>query len=123
MPWDFCYSGCVCGYGYIHKQLANAVNDPAIKKVILLIDSPGGVASGCFDLSDVIYKIRKVKPVVAICDDSAYSAAYVIAIRRIFHRYGQSITKNITIPLLVKLFDRIMLIGSSKRLRLKREYF
>lgn len=79
VPGDICYSGWVCGYGYIHKQLANAVNDPEIKKIILLIDSPGGVASGCFDLSDVIYKIRKEKPVVAICDDSAYSAAYAIA--------------------------------------------
>ncbi|EHD14098.1 hypothetical protein CIN_09620 [Commensalibacter intestini A911] len=79
VPGDFCYSGWACGYGYIRNQLAKAVNDSSIRKIVLVIDSPGGVASGCFDLSDVIYKIRSVKPVIAICDDSAYSAAYAIA--------------------------------------------
>ncbi|CAI3945385.1 S49 family peptidase [Commensalibacter papalotli (ex Botero et al. 2024)] len=79
VPGDFYYSGWACGYNYIRNQLANAVNDPTIKKIILLIDSPGGVASGCFELSNIIYKIRSVKPVIAICDDSAYSAAYAIA--------------------------------------------
>ncbi|CAI3953615.1 ClpP class (SppA) (PDB:3BEZ) [Commensalibacter communis] len=79
VPGNFCYEGFACGYDYIRQELAKAVNDSEITKIVLLIDSPGGVASGCFDLSDVIYKIRKVKPVIAICDDSAYSAAYAIA--------------------------------------------
>jgi ClpP class serine protease len=43
------------------------------------IDSPGGEVSGCFDLTDTIYAARGIKPMWAILNDGAYSAAYAIA--------------------------------------------
>jgi signal peptide peptidase SppA len=43
------------------------------------IDSPGGEVSGLFDLVDFIYESREVKPIYAIANDHAFSAAYAIA--------------------------------------------
>lgn len=79
VPGTVYYPGWICGYDAIRMQLAEAINLDQIKKIILLIDSPGGVAAGCFDLSDIIYEARKIKPIIAICDSSAYSAAYALA--------------------------------------------
>ena len=55
--------------------------DPEIKAVVLWINSGGGEVSGCFDLVDwiVAAKAAAGKPVVAILDEMAYSAAYAIA--------------------------------------------
>lgn len=75
----YCPEWGICGYDAIRALLASAVNAEQARKIILLIDSPGGVASGCFDLADAIYRARQVKPIVAICADSAYSAAYALA--------------------------------------------
>lgn len=79
IPGMIYWPGWACGYDAITQLLAQAINDEQVRKIVLLIDSPGGVASGCFDISDVIYKARTQKPIIAICDDSAYSAAYAIA--------------------------------------------
>jgi ClpP class serine protease len=35
--------------------------------------------AGCFDLVDDIYNARDEKPIIAICNEIAYSAAYAIA--------------------------------------------
>ena len=43
------------------------------------ISSPGGEVSGLFELTDTITSITGSKPVWAILDDHAYSAAYAIA--------------------------------------------
>jgi ClpP class serine protease len=45
----------------------------------LHINSPGGDVAGCFDLADAIYAARGTKPIWAILNESAYSAAYAIA--------------------------------------------
>jgi signal peptide peptidase SppA len=72
------YSG-MTGYDGIRQNLLMALADPEVKAIILDIDSPGGEASGCFDLVDTIYKARGMKPIWAIVDEMAYSAAYAIA--------------------------------------------
>jgi signal peptide peptidase SppA len=46
---------------------------------LLDIDSPGGEAGGVFDLADKIFSARKVKPIWAVANDEAFSAAYAIA--------------------------------------------
>ena len=71
--------GFMTGYDFIRQKLSEAINNSQIKKIVLLIDSPGGVASGCLDLAETIYKLRGEKLIVAIVDDCAYSAAYAIA--------------------------------------------
>lgn len=66
-------------YTNIGQQLAEAVADPNIKAILLDIDSPGGEAGGAFDLADQIYAARKAKPVWAVANEEAFSAAYAIA--------------------------------------------
>lgn len=72
------YSG-MTGYDGIRANFSMALDDDAVKAIVLDIDSPGGEVSGCFDLVDAIYAARGRKPVWAILTESAYSAAYAIA--------------------------------------------
>lgn len=72
------YSG-MTGYDGIRQNFLMAINDPAVKAIMLDIGSPGGEVSGCFDLVDTIYKARGSKPIWSILSESAYSAAYAIA--------------------------------------------
>lgn len=66
-----------------YESLGEAIDrlaaDETVSAIFLRIDSPGGMASNLFDLTDRIYAARASKPVWAIVDDMAYSAAYAIA--------------------------------------------
>lgn len=73
-PW----SG-MTGYDGVRAQLAMALQDDEVEAVALDIDSPGGEVAGCFDLVDAIYAARGGKPIWAILNEAAYSAAYAIA--------------------------------------------
>jgi signal peptide peptidase SppA len=53
--------------------------DAGVTQIVMLIDSPGGTVTGCFELADKIYAARGQKPITAVASDSAYSAAYAIA--------------------------------------------
>jgi len=66
-------------YSAISAQLAQSVRDPAVNAILLDIDSPGGEAGGAFDLADQIVAARQVKPIWAVANDDAFSAAYAIA--------------------------------------------
>lgn len=66
-------------YGDIRDELRAALNDPEIKAIVLDIDSPGGEVAGVFDLVDEIYAARSIKPIYAIANEHALSAAYAIA--------------------------------------------
>lgn len=72
------YSG-MTGYDGIRQNFLMALADDAVSAIMLDIDSPGGEVSGCFDLVDTIYSARGAKPIHAILNESAYSAAYAIA--------------------------------------------
>ncbi|HET6606737.1 MAG TPA: S49 family peptidase [Rhodopila sp.] len=72
------YSG-MTGYDGIRQNLMAAIYDPKVEGIALDIDSPGGEVAGCFDLVDEIYGLRGEKPIWAILDEVAYSAAYAIA--------------------------------------------
>jgi signal peptide peptidase SppA len=65
-------------YEDVQTRVDAAVADPSIDAILLEIDSPGGEAAGAFDLADKIYAARGSKPVWAIANDSAFSAAYAI---------------------------------------------
>ncbi|EPK2672624.1 S49 family peptidase, partial [Citrobacter freundii] len=43
------------------------------------INSGGGAAAGCKELADYIYQSRETKPITAIVNFNAFSAAYFIA--------------------------------------------
>jgi signal peptide peptidase SppA len=66
-------------YALIAERLDAALQDTAVKAILLDIDSPGGEAGGVFDLADKIFAARKVKPIWAVANDEAFSAAYAIA--------------------------------------------
>ncbi|NYZ70223.1 S49 family peptidase, partial [Endozoicomonas sp. SM1973] len=72
------YSG-MTGYDGIQRKLAEAINDSDIQGILLDINSPGGSVSGCFDLADLIYQARQYKPIWALVDEQACSAAYALA--------------------------------------------
>ena len=67
------------GYVYLTKAIERGLDDPEVKRIVMVIDSGGGHVSGCFDLGDRIYAGRSVKPIHAVADEFAYSAAYLIA--------------------------------------------
>ena len=67
------------GYNRIERQLAAAIEDTAVKGIVLEIDSPGGEANGCFDLATRIVEARQQKPIWAVANEQAFSAAYALA--------------------------------------------
>ena len=66
-------------YTQIRNTFRMAISDDSIDAILLDVDSPGGEASGVFDLVDEIYSNRGKKPIYSIANESAYSAAYAIA--------------------------------------------
>jgi len=65
-------------YDEIRNEFHEALENKS-KAILLDIDSPGGEANGVMDLADEIYSMRGKKPIYAIANESAYSAAYAIA--------------------------------------------
>ena len=63
----------------IASMLDAALADPQVRGILLDIDSPGGEASGSFELSRRVREVAAVKPVWAVANDAAYSAAYALA--------------------------------------------
>jgi signal peptide peptidase SppA len=65
-------------YAEIAAMLDSALADPQVAGILLDIDSPGGEASGSFELARRVREASVVKPVWAVANDAAYSAAYAI---------------------------------------------
>lgn len=72
-PWG------ATGYEYISEAILRGRTDPDVESIALLVDSPGGFVSGCFEVTDEIYAARSDKPIAAYVADSGYSGAYAIA--------------------------------------------
>jgi signal peptide peptidase SppA len=62
----------------VGQQLRAAINDPSIGSIVLDINSPGGTVSGTAELASEVFAARTRKPIVAIANDLAASAAYWI---------------------------------------------
>jgi signal peptide peptidase SppA len=67
------------GYDRIRAAFDMAIADPAAQAIVFHVNSPGGVVAGCFDLAEHILASRGSKPIAAILDEEAYSAAYALA--------------------------------------------
>ena len=63
-------------YRGIGRNLADALADRQVENIMLLIDSPGGSALGVEELGDDIARAGRTKPITAIADGLATSAAY-----------------------------------------------
>lgn len=70
--------GMVTGYNFIRSQMNAALADPDVEAIIYDVNSNGGEAAGCFELSNEIYASRDIKPSYAVVDSNAYSAAYAL---------------------------------------------
>lgn len=73
-----------CGlmsYGLITDAVSAILSDPAVRGLMLEIDSPGGEAAGCFDCADFIRAASETtgKPVWAHANEVACSGGYVLA--------------------------------------------
>jgi len=69
----------VTGYGDIKNQIQDALADPAIKKITLAIESPGGMVAGGQEAAAAIAAANAVKPVTAVIEDLCCSGAYLLA--------------------------------------------
>ena len=69
----------LASYTGIAAQLDAALTSPEVAAILLDIDSPGGESGGVFDLADRIRAASQVKPVWAVANDMAFSAAYALA--------------------------------------------
>lgn len=72
-------SSYILGYESVSKQLDRALNDSAVKSIMLVLDTPGGEVAGAFELAQLIYDARGVKPIKAAVSSMAASAGYLIA--------------------------------------------
>lgn len=66
-------------YSAIRAQVKQALSDPSVKTVDLLIDSPGGSVIGLPETADTIFQANRTKPVRAFVTGIAASAAYWLA--------------------------------------------
>jgi signal peptide peptidase SppA len=66
-------------YVDLQEEIEDAATDPAIGGILLDFDSPGGEVAGVFDLADTIYSARAAKPLFAVANSDAFSAAYLLA--------------------------------------------
>lgn len=63
-------------YESLQSALADALRDPDIGAIVLDIDSPGGTVAGCIEAGDAIFRAREQKPIVAVANTQAASAAF-----------------------------------------------
>lgn len=61
------------------EKFRGAVANPDVKAVVFNVDSPGGTVSGVPELADEIFEARSQKPIIAVANTFAASAAYWLA--------------------------------------------
>lgn len=76
--WVGASSGLISYEGFSY-QIARAVADPDTRAILLDIESPGGEAVGAFEAAAVVRDAAQRKPVTALVNGMAASAAYAIA--------------------------------------------
>lgn len=73
------FSGCwgfVTGYNFIRAQMNAAEADPDVTLIAFDVNSPGGDAAGCFELTEEIRALTT--PTIAVVDDLAASGGYAV---------------------------------------------
>lgn len=78
----FDWLAALCGwttYEGLTEVFDAMLNDYRVKGILLDVESPGGEVSGMLDCADVILAARDLKPVWAVANSYAASAAYALA--------------------------------------------
>jgi len=71
-----------CGassYEMVLRDFHQLMTSEKVQSIVFDIDSPGGEANGCSELSDAIFEARGQKPIAAYVGGTGASAAYWIA--------------------------------------------
>jgi signal peptide peptidase SppA len=63
----------------VQGQFREALRAEDCKAIVFDVDSPGGSVDGVMELASEIYNARKQKPITAVCNSMACSAAYWLA--------------------------------------------
>jgi capsid assembly protease len=67
-------------YGSNYEDIADAAEkaaaNPSVSRIVLAVDSPGGEVTGLPETAQVLAQVARVKPVSAIVEGQAASAAY-----------------------------------------------
>jgi signal peptide peptidase SppA len=66
-------------YSRIREKVQAALDNPNCKGILLCIDSPGGSTDHAFETAEFLADAAKKKPMWAVADVNAYSAAYLLA--------------------------------------------
>ncbi len=66
-------------YELLRSQITAALNHESVEEIVLDFHSGGGMAMGCKELADFIHAATEQKPITAIINFAAYSAAYFLA--------------------------------------------
>jgi len=77
--FPYAFGSYATGYEYIWRAYERGMDDSNVRKIALIVNSPGGLVAGNFDLVDKMFARRDEKPVRAFASEHAYSAAYSIA--------------------------------------------
>lgn len=72
-------SSGIQSYTGIVSQLDAAQNDPDVSLILANFDTPGGGVTGLFETARTIYRMRGKKPMVALINEMATSAGYLLA--------------------------------------------
>lgn len=67
------------GYDGLRVNMRAAAKDGRVKGAVLDVNSHGGHVAGCADVADLFHAFAQQKPLLAIVDCSAHSAAYWLA--------------------------------------------
>lgn len=66
-------------YRSLQRRIDHAAENPAVRGIVLEVDSPGGSVSGLFELADNILAVRDSKPIWTSVNEDSFSAAYAIS--------------------------------------------
>lgn len=77
--FSFQFGRRATGYTYIERAVTRGLNDPEVKAIAFIHDSPGGEVAGNFELTEYVAENRTEKPMRAFAADHSYSASYNLA--------------------------------------------
>lgn len=66
-------------YQVLAEDFRAALEDPAVRAIVLEVDSPGGMVAGAGETAEMIFAARGAKPIVAYVSFLGCSAAYYLA--------------------------------------------
>jgi signal peptide peptidase SppA len=74
--FPYAFGSWATGYDYIWRAFERGMGDYNVRGIALVVNSPGGMVAGCFEMVDKMWAMKGKKPIRGYAAESAYSAAY-----------------------------------------------